>query len=768
MNHLSAINPKDYSEDIDFQKFGLILKRRWLPGGVAFLAIFALATISALKKTPTYEAGGKLLFQKQNTSSSLITQAGEKLGQLDTLNMLNTPVDTQAQLITSIPIVQKTIESLNLRDKKGNLLAPEAFLSGLTVKGIKGTDVLLVSYKAKTAKEAADVVNKLMSLYIEDNILKNRAQAAAAKEFISQELPKVQANLRQAEAALRSFKEKNNIVALEQEGVMAVDVITGIDRQLATTQAQLADTTARVAELKQKINMSPEKVIDLSSVNQSKTIENLREQLQTVESQLALERTRFTATNPVILNLEDKKKALTVLLQNQVKQSINARTQTPNDSLQTSELKEKLTTDYVTYEGQRLGLIKQIATLNSTREAYRRRANLLPRLQEKARDLERQTEAAQTSYQLLLKNYQEVQIAENQNVGNATIIESASIPEKPGDSKKKLFIIGGFLAGAMIYVIVAFSVDLADPTLKTAKELRQIFKYTVLGMIPSWKKRLVFPIPMRKADETVKLPVKDAPHSIISETYRMLQANLKFLSPDRELKVIVVTSSVSKEGKSTVSANLALAMSQLGQKVLLIDADLHHPIQHHIWNLTNVAGLSDVIVGQADVNSAVKEVIPNLDVLPSGVIPPNPLALLDSKRMASLIEDFSQTYNFVIIDTAPLVLVADALTLGKMADGVLLVARPGVVDTVSASASKGFLVQSNQNVLGMVVNGIIVENEPDSYFHHAKSYNEDLTTTEVSLPIAFLNQVGHIIKNKGLDIKNLRLPQLSGKGDRGK
>lgn len=725
------MNPKDYSEDIDFQKFGLILKRRWLPGGVAFLAVFTLATLFALKKTPTYEAQGKLLFQKKNTSSSLITEAGDKLGQLETLNMLNTPVDTQAQVVSSLPIVMKTIEALNLRNKKGELLPPEAFFPQLSVKGIKGTDVLQIIYKAKNPQEAADVVNKLMHLYIEDNILKNRAEAAAAREFISKELPTVQANVRKAEAALRTFKEKNSIVALEQEAIMAADVITGIDRQLATVESQLADVTAKASEFQQKINMSPEKVIDYSSVNQSKIIDNTLQELQKVEAQLVLERTRFTATHPIIRNLEEKRNSLKILLQGQVGQSINKRTPVTNENLQTSELKEKLTIDFVSYEAQRLGLIKQIQALNRTKEIYRKRANVLPKLQEKYRDLERQVEAAQTSYQLLLKNYQEVQIAENQNVGNATIIEEAIIPGKPADSKKKLFFIAGIAAGAMIYVVVAFLVDLADPTLKTAKELRQIFKYTVLGMIPSWKKRLIFP--MRKQDGQVQLPVKDAPHSIISETYRMLQANLKFLSPDRELKVIVVTSSVSKEGKSTVSANLAVAMAQLGQRVLLIDADMHHPSQHHIWNLTNAAGLSDVIVGQTDVNLAVKEVMTNLDVLPSGVIPPNPLALLDSKRMASLIEDFSEAYNFVIIDTPPLVLVADALTLGKIADGVLLVARPGVVDTVSASASKGFLVQSTQNVLGMVVNGIFVENEPDSYFHHAKSYNEDLTTTKATL-----------------------------------
>ncbi|HEY9813256.1 MAG TPA: CpsD/CapB family tyrosine-protein kinase, partial [Candidatus Sericytochromatia bacterium] len=186
-------------------------------------------------------------------------------------------------------------------------------------------------------------------------------------------------------------------------------------------------------------------------------------------------------------------------------------------------------------------------------------------------------------------------------------------------------------------------------------------------------------------------------------------------------------SSVPKEGKSTVSANLAMAIAQLGRQVLLIDADLHHPQQHHVWALTNEVGLSEVIVSQAELKKAVIRVMPNLDVLPSGVIPPNSLALLDSKRMNSLIKDFSKTYDFIIVDTPPLLLVADALTLGKISDGILLVSRPGVIDKVSASAAKELLGQSNQNVLGLVVNGVRLENEPDSYFHHAKAYSESNT-----------------------------------------
>ena len=147
---------------------------------------------------------------------------------------------------------------------------------------------------------------------------------------------------------------------------------------------------------------------------------------------------------------------------------------------------------------------------------------------------------------------------------------------------------------------------------------------------------------------------------------------------------------------------------------------MREPSQHHIWQLTNAVGLSNILVGEAELNTAVQTVMPGLDVLPSGVIPPNPVALLDSKRMASLIEAFSNSYDSIIFDTPPLAGIADAPILGKMTDGILMVVRPRVVNSAGAKAAKEFLSQSGQNVLGLVANGVIIKNEPDSYFYYTK------------------------------------------------
>ncbi|NEQ29271.1 MAG: CpsD/CapB family tyrosine-protein kinase, partial [Microcoleus sp. SIO2G3] len=265
--------------------------------------------------------------------------------------------------------------------------------------------------------------------------------------------------------------------------------------------------------------------------------------------------------------------------------------------------------------------------------------------------------------------------------------------------------------------------EATDKSIKTVDEAKELLGFTLLGVIPSLGKYKKSTRGNQESELIPRLFIRDIPRSPISESFRMLRANLKFTSADKELKVIVVTSSVPKEGKSTVAANLAIAMAQRERRVLLIDGDLHRPVQHHIWDLPNSPGLSNVIVGQAEIWTAIVQVMDNLDVLTSGVVPPSPASLLDSKRMAGLIESFAANYDFVIIDAPSLTVAADAATLGQMADGVLLVVRPGVVDSANAAFAKELLEKSGQNVLGQVANAVLPKNLRLSYYYFTEEYN---------------------------------------------
>ncbi|MFW6295653.1 MAG: GumC family protein [Halothece sp.] len=718
------MQPQSHPEDIDFQKYWLILKRHWLPATLVWAATIAVATFKALSTDEIYQAHGKLRFTKDNATSALMTELGEEIGQLDSLNSQNTPLDTEAEVIRSVPLINQTIEQLSLTNEEGELISYEDFRNNLGIKSVTGTDVLMISYQNPDPLKSQLVVNTLIENYLENNIGINRTQAVAAREFISEQLPKTEVELQRAEAALREFKERNQLVNLEAEETGIVTQIGTLETQIDQVRSQLQKTTARMAELQQKTGVSAQEALQRNELKDSTGVQQVLTRLQEVESQLAEERGRFREANPVIVDLKQKKASLENLLQQRIGEVVN-QSNISRDELQTGTLQAELSKQLVSSEVERQELLEQLEVLQQTKLAHQQRANAIPQLEQIQRGLERQVEAAQAAYEVLLNNFQQVQIAENQNVGNAQIISPAIVSEYPVSMSKRKTVAIGIIAGGVLYVITAFLLEMSDSSIKTSKDLRLLLNYTLLGMIPSsrWKAflgtRVEEPIPERQ--------VLDAPHSVISEAYRMLQANLKFLSPDRDLKVTVVTSSVPKEGKSTVSSNLAVAIAQLGSRVLLVDGDLHHPNQHHIWNLTNEIGLSDVIVNQADLNEVIKPIIPNLDILPSGAIPPNSLALLESKRMKELMEIFKQSYDYVIVDTPPLLLFADALTVGKIGDGILFVARPGVIDRVSVTTAKEQLQKSGQNVLGLVTNGISVDNEPDSYFHYAKSYYQGST-----------------------------------------
>ncbi len=712
-------------ENIDLQKYWLVLKRRWFPATGVFGIVVVLAALVASVQKPVYEAEGKLLF-KQDRSSSL-TGFQNNIGEIVRIGEKANPLSTEAEIIRSLPIVQKTVEALDLRDEKGKSMDPKIISAGLKVKPVTETDILQISYKDNDPEIAAAIVNKIMEVYIENDILSNRAKATAARVFIDKQLPNVEATVRQADAALRKFKEENGVVALPEEAASAVEVMADLDKQIAQAQAQLAEADAKSTALRNQVGLNSEAAVAVSSLSQSPAVQEVLTELQKVQGQLAVERTRFLDTSPTIASLQRREAALKSLLQGRVDQVLGSQ-QAPIDNLQIGALRQQLTADLVQSEVERSGLASQLTVLYQAQSAYKKRSNVMPRLEQNLRELERRVGASQSTYETLLNKLQEAQVTENQNVGNARVISTAQVPKKAGPSKKKYLLLGG-IGGILLGIVTAFLLDMTDRSVKTLKEARELFGSPLLGVIPAFGKSGKTRPPVGDLEPIVpRIVARDMPRSPIGQAYQMLQANLKFLSSDKQLKAIVVTSSVPKEGKSEVSANLAAVMAQVGRRVLLVDADMRHPSQHHLWELTNSVGLSNVIVGEAEFKTAVREVMPRLDVLTAGVIPPNPVALLDSKRMASLIETFLKSYDCVLIDTPPLAGIADAPILGKMVDGILLVVRPGIVDSASAKAAKDFITRSGQNVLGLVANGVIIKNEPDSYFYYTKEQDNEQDT----------------------------------------
>ncbi len=730
------------SIDLDINRYLLILKRRWL---LIFSILAATVGLSALATTllkPSYEAEGKLLFRVpsfKSVGTSLVpsNSEGEEAGDLRPLVSTQNPISTQIEVISSPPLLQETIDKVQLKNNQDEPLKVEDLQKNLILKIIGGTDVLRIAYKSSNPEEAAAVVNTVMNIYLENDILTSRAEAETTRKFMAKQLPNTQAAVDKAEVALRIFRQKNRIADLTEETRTGVGIIGNLDNEINNVNSQLAEVTAQSNELRQKINLNSQQAIAFSTLSQSPAVQGVLTQLQEIDRQLANERSRFLDDNPIIISLEARKANLTSLLEQQIGQTLGRQVKVPQQLLQIGELRQTFIQNFLQLEIQRFGLKNRLTSLYNSHSAYEKRMKVIPQLAQTQRELQRKVEVAESTYQTVLKKVQELQVAENRNAPNARIVAQAIVPEKPESGKKLIVIAFGVTFGAFLSTSTVLFLEMRDKSLKTIKEVREVFEYTLLGGIPLSTNK----IRSRQSDAELippEIAVRDMPHSLTSERYRMIQANLKFLSSDKVLKTIVVSSAVPKEGKSTVSANLAAAIAQLGRRVLLIDADMRIPSQHHLWQLTNAAGLSEVLVGQAKFSNAVDQVMDNLDVLTAGVRPPNPLALLDSKRMASLIEDFSSKYEFIIIDAPPILLTADALTLSQMSDGILLVVRPGVIEYSSASTAQEMLQRSSHNVLGLVVNGIIERNEPNNYLNHGHEY---FTPQEVKKKVVLRKQI---------------------------
>lgn len=706
-------------EDLNFQKYWLILKRHSVPATGVFLLTVIIAVLLALFSQKKYEAYGKLKFVKENASSALVNEAGEKIGKLDALKFEASPVDTEAEVIRSAPVVQQVINTLKLTDNQGELLTYDSFVRNLKVENIKDTDILQVSYQDPDSEQAQLVVDTLMDKYLNQNVSINRTSASSAREFINRQLPKTEQQLKKAEANLKAFQEKYQVVDLDVESKLSVGQLGQMDDRIDQVKAELGKVNEKINELETKLGISSQQALRLNNLNDSPAVQQLVSKLKEVENKLATERSRFQDNNPSVISLREEKAYLERELASRTG-AVNGNV--TNGNFQTGDIEKGLAQNLVNYEVDRRSLAKELESLTQAKANYRQRSNLLPQLQQQQRDLQRQLAAAQTNYETLLNNLQQAQIAENQNVNNAQIVSPAIPSEYPVSLGKPAILAAGLLAGSVLYVITAFALELRDPSLKTTKEVRSLLNYRLLGMIPHTQPQKFLPgLGMEEPSVPGRL-VQEIPHSLMSEAYRMVQANLEFLTHQDNLKTIVITSSIPQEGKSTVSSNLATAIAQLGKKVLLIDADVHHPQQQEIWEIDHSVGLLDVLQDYNLLPKAIKSVVPNLDIMPAGQAMPNSLGLLKSPQMRSLLEELQQDYDLVIFDTPPLLLFADALTLGKLADGILMVVRPGAIEPANANASKELLEQSGQNILGLVVNGVVTKYEPDSFYYHAKSY----------------------------------------------
>ncbi|MGF1541078.1 MAG: GumC family protein [Pleurocapsa sp.] len=705
--HQNYLNNRE-AIDINIDSYLQKLKRRWLPALAVFLLTVGATAIASTLLQKTYKSEGKILFKRNPIES--IAGLGEGATRLNSLLPNQSPLNTEKLRMTSEPVLQQTIDQLKLKNQEGEPLQPEDLKRKLNIEIIGGTDVISLGYKDPDPVRASKVINTLMDVYIQQQIKSNQSETASADSFLNDQIPKVETNLKNVESSLQQFYEQNQVIDLTEEKKNLVAQIGNLNRQISDVGAQLQGKQAQTNKLQSQLGLDLSQAIAANQLGSTPAVQSILEQLNTTESQLAQERQRFNDNHPMVESLKEKKNYLNTQLQNLIREYVGSGVKVSEGLLQGGGLKQNTLETFISLKIDELSLQTQLSSLYNYQQAYLNRAKELPKLEKTEQQLLREVESGRKTYSTLLENQNELALLVNQTTGNAEVIEVGRVPEKGSTGRLALMVLG-VATGLLLSNLTVIALEMQDRTIKTIPDLKNKFAYKVLGIVP-----------LDNLQETQGgIVVQREPDAFISEIYRMIQANLKFVTPQRQPKVMLVTSSVPGEGKSTIAANLGAAIAQLGRRVLIIDGDLRKSSQHELWQISNKVGIKNVIAHKTPVADVISRPMNNLDVLTAGMVAPNPLTLLDSTEMGELVAQARKEYDLVIVDAPPLPVTADVLTLSKLADGILFVSRPGVVEIDSAELAQETLVSANINdkVLGMVINGVKSQ-EFERYSYHGK------------------------------------------------
>jgi polysaccharide biosynthesis transport protein len=311
-------------------------------------------------------------------------------------------------------------------------------------------------------------------------------------------------------------------------------------------------------------------------------------------------------------------------------------------------------------------------------------------------------------YSDMVMTFEQVRLAEAQTSANVVVTEPATpnnFPVSPRTSRDTLLAV---VVGMLVAAGVVFAVDMLDDTIKNPEEVRRNFNIPILGVIS------------RHAITEGK-PISEAePRSPVAEAFRSLRTNINYASVDTPLRRILITSPTPKDGKTTVSSNLAVVLAQGEKKVVLIDADLRRPQIHHRFGLMNRFGLSDLFVQSIEnfADALQPSASPRLTIITSGSLPPNPAELLTSKRMGTILDLLMKGFDTILIDTPPILTVTDAAALAQSVDGVILVAKPGSTKKSAFKQSIETLKAVKANILGVVLNEVNPSSRKYGYYYN--------------------------------------------------
>lgn len=687
-------------DDIDFRHYiDVVDRKKWAILGLAGI-VSLITLLVTLAITPIYQASATLLIESKSTNLVSI----EEVYGFDT--GARQYYETQFEILKSRPLAERVIRRLSLTENPvfvpqvaeggesggfGRWLPflassadeaevdpvselTEPYLKDLTIDPVKDTQLVHVRFESTDPTLAEGVANAHAEAYI-DSMLDARMEVTErAESWMRRRLDELRDNLQVSEERLQAFREREQLVdvdGLQSLPAKEIDELTSRLIEVRRLVSQSKTAYMQVQQLRDA-SVSVSELSSLPGVLNDSLVQTFRQATAEAEIQVAELGKRYGPKHPKMIAAQSELAAANESLARHigsVADSIRAR-----------------------YEEAQ----QEEAAITEALDQAKGRYHVVGRKGSELRALQQEVESNRQLYDMFYNRVKETSQTDDMQPVNARIISDAILPTEPVKPNKRLFVALAFFLSIALGVVAAFLLDALDNTVKSSEDVEEKLDQSLLGMLPL--------VDIKDDREGVPLFL-DEDQNGYAEAVRTVRTGIALSSLDEPYRTIMVTSSVANEGKTTTSVNLALAFSKM-ERILLVDADMRRPsIAKELALPRARAGLAELVAGKARLEDAVVRMAgQNVDVIGAGVVPPNPLELLSSRRLPELLASLGERYDRVIIDCPPVLPVSDARVIATHVDSVVYVVKADATSAHKVNIGLGHLTQTRAPITGVVLN----------------------------------------------------------------